>query len=145
MRATLPHLRLFTLPTTDPISLLAKFLTAEEKTYLAGRLLFKDENTSDPAPPSLDTSTVPREPAKVSLASRSVKMELIPEDSIITDHFKMPGQLLHMGHWLGDRKDVFSVEFSDVSHNVCLTGMEILTRGNNQPKICRGTGSNSER
>jgi len=81
MRATLPHLRLLTLPSADRISLLAKFLTSHEMTYLSMKLLFPTANSSEPVPLSLNPNTNSRiegDPFKPHT------FELIPE-SAITD------------------------------------------------------------
>jgi len=138
LRAALPHLRLLTLP-LDQLSLLSNYLSPQEKGFLSAKLLFNEGNSSDlEAPPSLNTTTEPREPAKVSLASLSVKLELIPENSIIIDHFKMPGEALFKIQSDWSDKEVFEVDFVDVSHNLFLTGVETLTRGNNRPKFKQG-------
>jgi len=139
MRAALSQLRLLTLK-MNQISLLAMYLLPEERTFLAGKLLFKDENSSDSAPPGLCANASPREKALIFTS-----LELIPKDRIITDHLKMGGKPLY---WITDdreKSEVFNIDLIDLSRNLCLTGIEILTRGNNQPQIQRGLGNNSNR
>jgi len=143
MRAVLPHLRLLTLP-VEQLTELNNYLKPEEKVFLAVQMVFDDENSSGPSPQSLNTNTTPREKAVV-VSLPSVKLELIPEKSITTDHLKMPGQPLHKSKCDQYSKEVFKIEVVDVSQNVCLTGIEILTRGNNQPQFKQGAGVNSDR
>jgi len=42
------------------LSHLAKYLSAEEKSYLSKRLFFKEETASQPPPPGLNTNSTPR-------------------------------------------------------------------------------------
>jgi len=59
MRAALPHLRVLTLA-VDKLSLLTKYLTAEEKTFLAGQMVFMEENCAAAVPVSILNTTKPR-------------------------------------------------------------------------------------
>jgi len=126
MRAVLPHLRLLTLPTNDPISLLAKYLTAEEKIYLSGQLLFKDENYSGPAPPSLNTNTTPR---IESASLDSNILELIPENLVVGGYSE---STINLDTDFGPPKTKFCCEIN-VSCDLVLKGVEILTRANPGP------------
>jgi len=45
----------------DKHTLLTKYLLPEEKLFLMGQVYFIEENTSGPAPPSLNTIRAPRE------------------------------------------------------------------------------------
>jgi len=119
IRMALPHLRLLTLPSCDPISLLAKYLTKEEKTYLAGQLLFKDDNFSGPAPASLNTTTTPR----LDGASLNLNiLKLIPENLVTDGHLRME---IDKMLFVDFKKFVFE---TDIHHDCILKGVEILTR-----------------
>jgi len=132
MRAALPHLRLLTLP-MGQISPLTKYLLPPEKAILSGKLLFNEEN-SEPSPPSLNNNTNSRMRATLRQPHDAVQ-ELIPEDLIITDHLKMAGQPLSKS--LDNHCEVFSIDLIGVLQNVILTGIEILTRGNNHLEFKR--------
>jgi len=116
MRAALPHLRLLTLPSIDQISLLAKYLTKGEKTYLSMKLLFKEEKSSNPAPPSLNTNS------RIRGASLNPNiLELIPEN-LITDSL-----LTTKLDKITVKDDIkFVCEFN-IHHDCVLLGVEILS------------------
>jgi len=139
MRAALPHLRLLTLQ-NEQLSQLAKFLTAEEKTFLSAKMLFGDENLS--APSTLNSSTTPR---ACAIVFESVLVDIIPSNLIVTDHMKMIGQPVSKSQVKLNQSEMFSVDFVDIAQNVCLTGIEILTQANNHPQLVRGVGANSNR
>jgi len=137
MRAALPHLRLLSL-SLEQHSLLAKYLTAEEKSYFWQQVYFKEDSAA-PAPPSLNTNTAPREKA-----FSCTILELIPEDSIITDHVKM---MLH--HDLDSTKigvDTIAFYCTIVGNeDFCLKSMEILTQANRCQDFRRVVYNNSTR
>jgi len=115
MRAALPHLRLLTLP-TDKIPLLTKYLTPDERTFVAGHVLFKVEETSrGPAPPSLTTNTTPR---------TNAILELIPENLIVDGYEKMTEQDLCSVQTGALTKLLYVF---NVGQNCILKGVEILT------------------
>jgi len=124
MRAALPHLRLMTLP-PDKFSRLTEYLTAEERTYLAGNLFFKDKNVSCATPPSLNKNTTPR-----SKATYLTFYELIPENFITKRYSQMSGQKLDSQ--FGYPWTKFLCEFT-LPEDSFLKGLEILTRVNNKP------------
>jgi len=135
MRAALPHLRLLTLP-VDRLFLLATFLTAEEKIFLFGKMIFSEEKTEEEeiAPQGLNTNKTPR--TRVG-ASRHKIVELIFEEWIITDHLEMVGKDVLQ---TPAPNEVFSVTFG-VCQNLCLEGLQILTQANNNPKFRRVSGT----
>jgi len=125
MRAALPHLRLLTLE-LDQISLLTKYLTAEEKTFLAGELFFKEGETSNPAPPSLSTNKSPR---------RKSLVELIPENLIVKETSDQDLDTLHATN---------STKFKcciNADRDFILRGIEILT----QAKIIPDSSNNAKK
>jgi len=86
MRAALPHLRVLTLK-MDSLFLLNKYLTAEEKIFLAKKMVFMEEICPELVPPStLSSSTAPR---AVFEEFSGQRLELEPEDLINTDPSKM--------------------------------------------------------
>jgi len=136
MRAALPHLRLLTLP-TDQISMLGKYLTAEEKAFLAQQVVFKQENASYTVPPSLNTNATPRMKAASSCDTNT--LELIPEHLIITDHIKMIEKCLSLRDPQVFYLHIFSCQ------DFCLKSFEILTRANNYPDFRKTVVNNTIR
>jgi len=132
MRAALPHLRLLTLP-MDKLYQLSKFLSPEERSFLAVRLLFQESAAS---PPSLNTNASPRE----KFVSNKV-WEVIPERLILTDHLEMTGKGLARCE---RAKEMFSVDLNFLLETICLKGIEILTQANNYPEF-KQTANNSDR
>jgi len=141
MRAALPHLRLLTLP-VDKLHFFSIYLSAEEKTSLAVQLLFKKGSSSQsPLPSTLNSSTTPREQS-VYLELGSCWLEIIPDDFIITDHFKMGGQPLNKIRSKGGQREVFTLDLIKIKRDMCLTGIEILTQANNCPQFKQAKGKN---
>jgi len=135
MRAVLPHLRLLTLK-LGQLSLLSKYLTAEEKVFLAGRMVFRDESSSELAVPStLNSSTTPRARANSPDSTKIWNIPLIPENLIIRDHFKMGGQPVNKIRSKSNQREMFCVDLVKISRDMCLAGIEILTQANNLPEL----------
>jgi len=126
MRAALPHLRLLTLE-LDQISLLTKYLTAEEKTFLAGELFFKEGTTPNPAPSSLSTNKSPR---------RKSLVELIPENLIVKETSDQDLDTLH-----ATNSTKFQCQIINADRDFILRGVEILT----QAKIIPDSTNNAKK
>jgi len=59
MNAVLPHLRLLTVP-VNHFDQLSKYLSTSQKSFLAARLIFKDETSAANVSPSINLSTKTR-------------------------------------------------------------------------------------
>jgi len=135
MRAALPHLRLLTLK-SDQLSKVKKFLSSEEKTFLAQQMVFQEDVGSfHPLPPLLNTNTTPR---SKPISHDPYFEELIPESLIITDPLKMIGKTLHS----------LAIEKLDINvaeQDRVLKGVELLTRANSYSGIRQTSGDNKNR
>jgi len=139
MRAALPHLRLLNLSRMQ-LSLLSKYLLAEEMTFLAVQKVFKDQIVVAP-PTSVNTNHTPR--VKVaSQQSLQCQSDIIPDDLIITDHFKMGGRPLNKIRAKSGQREIFSFDLTKIHQDMCLTGIEILTQANNCPEFKHAEGKN---
>jgi len=124
----LPHLRLFslTLEQLNQLIWLADYLLPEEKTYLA-LLVFNVKNPSVVVPPTPESINTNSEPRMRAITRNPLTLQIIPEDMITVDDFRMVGQDVYQClHQLQ--------KFCLHIHNCqefCLKGVEILTRANN--------------
>jgi len=125
MAAVIPHLRLLTLP-MDKLGPLSKYLTDSQMSYLAKRLIFKDENSAGNVSPGLNLSTSSR---RRPALEKKIKFEFIAEDLIKNDWQMMNLETKGSTTW-----NTLQIRFVAEQH-LLLKGMEILTRANNSPKI----------
>jgi len=118
MRAALPLLQLLTLP-MDQISLLSKYLSTEEKTFLAGQLFLKDDDYAGPTPSNIN-------PNKIARNVIPNIFELIPKQLIIKGYSEMIS--LTTEDAFRGREATFNVH-----RGFILKGVEILTRAKKFP------------
>jgi len=124
MRDALLHLRLLTLP-VDKLPRLRKYLSTDEMSFLGRQLCFK---RTEQFPPSLSANTSPR------IRATSVDLhilELIPKNLIITNLYETIGKKLHNSKL---RDEHFRIDL-EARQNLCLKGVEILTRVSNYPEF----------